>query len=113
MEKYNEKLQNLDKRAIQDRMAKEIADTGKRYHGALDKGRKSGWSQDPLAYTTVIDPAPLPLPLSSSLSPPFPSNTRSHFLSSPRQAISKAKSISNLNPETCIRKINLSLTVRV
>lgn len=53
MEKYNEKLQNIDKRAAQDRVAKEIADTGKRYHGALDKGRKSGWSQDPLAHTTV------------------------------------------------------------
>ena len=49
MEKYTSAVQNIDRQAVHERMAREIANTGKKYHSALDKLQR----QDPLAHTTV------------------------------------------------------------
>ena len=37
MEKYNSAMQNIDRQAVHERMAREIANTGKQYHSAIDK----------------------------------------------------------------------------
>jgi len=43
----------LGRPAAQERIARDIAEIGQRYHGKLNKARAAAWSQDPLAHTTV------------------------------------------------------------
>jgi hypothetical protein len=49
VEKYQNALKKIDRQAVHERMAREIANTGKQYHSALDKSQR----KDQNAHTTV------------------------------------------------------------